>query len=248
MNGKKSNVVWIDVGTHIGQEVMAAVGPIWPILVTFTRRFLSAHILRRGVPYSLTSLCFILKRRARLARLANFQTIVVEANIGLFDHPVYKFADQAFCLALGKAEETGLAKLYFVNGEKEGQGSSIFKTKKQTASNSYILAPLMDPEIFFHGLKRVLDQQYAGSDYHLVLRLNCEGTESEVIRECYHAFADRILLVMGSLKDVAEIKGDSDLVSLNHFLASNKMRFVPFTSMWETWSSALDAITLKLRR
>ena len=247
MNRRKSNVVWIDVGTHVGQELMAALGPVWPILVIFLRRNLSAYILRRGAPYSLTSLWKILKRKKQVARLANFQTVVIEPNIRLLNKQVYKLADQAFGIALGRASGTGLTKLYVVRGEKDGQGSSIFKTKKRTDPNCYILAPLMDPATFFSGLKQVFDQQYAGSNYRLILRLNCEGAESEVIRECHNVFGDGVLLVMGSLKDVAEIKGESELVSLNSFLAANKVKFVPFSSLWKTWSSALDAIALSLR-
>jgi hypothetical protein len=247
MNERKKNVVWIDVGTHFGQEIMVALGPNGAILVTFMRRFLSAHVLRRGTPYSLRSLRKILNRRATIARKANFKTIVVEANIGLLDKPVYKFADQTFGLALGRAEKTELTKLYHVNGDKRGQGSSIFNTKKGTTPYCYRLAPLMDASLFFYGLKRDLDQQFSGSDYDVILRVNCEGTEDEVIRDCHGVFGERLLLIMGSLKDIAELKGEHDLASLNSFLASNHIKFVPFSSLWETWSSALEAITLSLR-
>lgn len=240
------NVIWVDVGTHLGQELMVALGPSWPIVVSFLRRFLSAYLFRRGTPYSLKSMRQILLKRGELTRSANFKTIAVEANIGLLSKPVYNFADQAFALALGKTGKTELTKLYFINGRKGGQGSSIFNIKKGTNINCYTLTPILDPAVFFYSLKQALDHEYSGSNYEIILRLNCEGAEGEVIRDCHEIFGERLLLAMGSLKDVREIKGEREFASLNSFLTSKKIKFVPFSCLWETWSPALEAIASSL--
>ena len=244
----KKIILWIDIGTHRGQEIMAALGPQWLILARFVRRFLSAHIFRRGVPYSWKSLSSIRKKRLEIARRAQFKTIVVEPNIELFSQPIYKFADHAFGLALGRSAQAELTKLYFIEGARKGQGSSIFESKKNTSPDDYSLSPLLDPAHFFSSLKSLLPGDFGGSEYDVILRINCEGSESEIIRDCHAVYGQQLKLVMGSLKDVGEIKGAHELASLKSFLDLNQIRFVPFSSLWESWPDALDAIVTSLRK
>lgn len=242
MMSKKKNIVWVDVGTHFGQELLATVGPSRLIFSAYLRRFLSAYILRRGHAYSMKSLYEIISKRSQLNASADIMTIAVEANLHLFHKFVYKYCNMAFCLALGRSREPKLTKLFLTSGKKYGQGSTIFESKQGTSSDEYVATFLMDPAVFFNNLKIILDERFTDDNYKVILRLNCEGAEDEVIRDCRRVFGQDLLLVAGSLKDVREIKGEHQYVALNKYLCENNVKFVQFSSRWDTWNSALDVI------
>lgn len=242
MTKNQKNIVWIDVGTHFGQELLATVGPSRLIFFAYLRRFLSAYILRRGHAYSMKSLYGIISKRTQLNASANIITIAVEANLHLFHKFVYKYCNMAFCLALGRSSEPKLTKLFLTSGKKYGQGSTIFEVKQGTSSDKFVTTFLIDPTVFFNNLKVILDERFSEVEYKVILRLNCEGAEDEVIRDCRSVFGQDLLLVAGSLKDVLEIKGDHQYFALNKYLCENNIKFVQFSSRWDTWNSALDVI------
>lgn len=243
MSREKKNIVWIDVGTHIGQEILAALGPRSHIHRIFLRRFVGANFLRRGRAYKFDSLRKINVLREKIRDAGEFTTIAVEANPRLFNERVYQFVDIAFCVALGSTKNFKITKLFFFDSNVRGQGGSIFS--KRTRGNSqaeYVVVTMLDASRFFESLRDYLDGKFGETQYEVILRLNCEGSEGEVIRSCHAVFGDRILIILGSLKDVLELRGDVAASELDQFLVANDLSFVSFSSLWSTWEPAMTAL------
>jgi hypothetical protein len=74
----------------------------------------------------------------------------------------------------------------------------------------------------------------------VVLRLNNEGAEVDVIHAFHTVFGDRLKAVMGSLSDVAKVKGEAALGELHRFLQDRGIPFLPFHSDFQTWPAAVE--------
>ena len=99
---------------------------------------------------------------------------------------------------------------------------------------------IINPEFFAKEVKRNLDINF--DDYEIFLRLNCEGSEDEIIYSFKKVFQKKLKYVLGSLSDVKDIIGIEDYRKLLSFLKKNKIKFEKFNSSIETWNKAFKCL------
>ena len=85
-------------------------------------------------------------------------------------------------------------------------------------------------------------------DYVVMLRLNCEGVEDNVIYSAHTSFGNKLELICGSLKDVAEVKGFDAYQELDRFIADQGIAFAQFNSPIYTWLEGQKSIQKLLRK
>ena len=237
MSNKK--IIWIDVGTHKAQEYMSIFGPNYWFYYKISRRVVSAVLLRRGIFMGLKKLNILFKTRKKLRKLRSYMRVVfIEANAQLFRFPEYREADDIFCLALSDEEESNLSltKLYCADNDRESQGNSIYDTKHNISLNKFILCPKVSSDQFAREYKLFLEKKY--DNYQIVLRLNCEGAEDAVIYAFSKYFPNNFNLILGSLKDVLEVKGKNAHESLMNHIGDNNLNFIDFKSHPDSWLDA----------
>lgn len=238
-------LIWVDVGTHFGQEYRSVFGSNYEFYYLILRRILGGNILSRGEPVKFQALRRLIRDRRRIRRqFTSFYTVFVEANSKIvYSKGVYRKADFVFNLAL--TDEThasvSIAKLYLGNDSELSQGSSVYLAKHNVKRDSYLPAFAVSTGSFFAGLERYLSEKY--SNYDVLLRLNCEGVEDDVIYSAHESFGNKLRLVCGSLKDVEGIKGPSALEELQKFMYERTIRFVDFNSGLASWYGAHAAIS-----
>ena len=76
------------------------------------------------------------------------------------------------------------------------------------------------------------------NSYEVVIRINCEGSEDSGIYAFHKVFKEQFNVIFGSLKDVGELKGESEMEALWDFIAKNGLKFVPFSPLYSTWKDA----------
>ena len=86
------------------------------------------------------------------------------------------------------------------------------------------------------------DNRFDGSPYKVILRINCEGSESDVIRSCREVFREDFNTVLGSLDDVKKFHGESSHQSLIEYLDKNKITFIPFNTLYTNHLNALKFV------
>ena len=93
---------------------------------------------------------------------------------------------------------------------------SIFPDKNNVRKENYIPTVGVPSRMFFDLFKSYLDRIM--DEYAVILRLNCEGVEDDVIYAAHEYFQEKLLLIMGSIEDVQECKGNSAYVNLEKYL------------------------------
>lgn len=235
-----AKLVWIDVGTHRGQEYRAIFDDGY-YRVRMARRRVSA-LLGRGTLPSKSARRAMKRSRARLkARRGDLHVAMIEANPRLLGDAVYAEADDRFAVAMGRpgAGAAGIARLFHANADAASQGNSIYAAKHNVAQGDFTRTLLVDPRAFSAGYRAEMDDAYG--DYRVMLRLNCEGSEKMVIEAFRAAFGERLALVMGSLLDVQKVHGDATFDAMMADLGANE-GFVPFSERMEDWPRAFAAI------
>ena len=127
MNNKK--IVWIDIGTHFGQEYNSIFGTNFSFYSKIIKRFING-ILKRQKSINLSSLQDIIHKRSQVRKKSKyFYSIFIEANPKIiFKKNFYLKADMMFNIALTgeKNKPTSITKLYLGNDGELSQSSSIF--------------------------------------------------------------------------------------------------------------------------
>jgi len=237
-------VLVVDIGTHRAQEFEA-------LFVVGKLDFLQ-KVLRHRVG------CLARKEKFRLDRhkvskyLSQQETlkdqrdsffyVFVEPNQNLFQLPIYSKSDASFNVALSNdSSGASIVPLYLADEDLLGQGSSLYENKPNVDIGKSLPALNVDVEHFAWQLKNYFE---AGKkfDYSVVLRINNEGAESDAIRAFERVFQSKLQLVLGSLKDVGVIKGESELKDLEQFMKLKNIAFVPFHSRVTTWEPATTAL------
>ena len=231
-------IVYVDVGTHFAQEYLSIFGNTKYFALKIARRFLAAHLLGRGQSLSFSELKYLIRERHTLRKMKkSFLSFFVEANVNVIRYSeAYKKVDGVFNCALTNDEQVSLIPLYLGNGNKLDEGSSIFLNKGNVNEEEAVLAMGVPAKMFFASLKIHIDRQY--DNYIIILRLNCEGVEDDVIYSAHQVFSRKLVLIMGSLKDVMECKGSKAYQALEHYMSSNELEFVPFSSSPVSWVGA----------
>ncbi|MDA9010016.1 hypothetical protein N9J58_00050 [bacterium] len=236
------HVIWIDIGTHQAQEFRALFASNYWFFLKLFKRIFRNFLTRVGVlnfRYEKVNVRSILKIRNSIRKQRNvFKFVFVEPNPHIITaNSIYQNADIVAQVAVDVAENNfSFAKLYFGNGEKQSQGSSLFLNKHNIVADKYQVILSVDADKFFSELKRHLDKEIGS--YVIVLRLNCEGAEDSVVYSAAGQFGQKLKLVLGSLKDVGQIKGLQKQLELEAFLKKNELTFEEFSSDVFTWLPA----------
>lgn len=165
--------------------------------------------------------------------------VMVEPNARLFALSEYRRADIAFNIALSADPAiASVLPLYLADSNLTGQGSSLFEAKPNVSLDEFDLVLNIDALQFTRMLHAATAAHMGAGDGPVVLRLNNEGAEVEVIRAFHQVFGPRLKAVMGSLSDVAKVKGDAALSELNSFLVDQGIPFLPLHSDFATWPAA----------
>jgi len=239
--GKK--LVYVDIGTHNGQEYKAIFCySVWEFLFRFIKIFVASCIFRKK---KLNFVGFseakdIIKHTELIRRhRKNITTILVEPNTRLYSDKVYRSADKVFCVALGEMDG-GLhfSNLFFPNSDKVSQGASIFSSKKDIDFEESDNVVICGCVTFAEMLKDSLDILWGKNGYEVVIRINCEGSEDTGIYAFHKVFKNQFNVILGSLKDVGELKGSSAMEELWTYIDTNDLKFVPFSPHYTTWKDA----------
>ena len=237
-------IIWIDVGTHFGQEYSSIFSSNISFFRHVIRRFLGGKVLKRGRFVSFKGLKNIIHARSKIRkRSKEFYTVFIEANPKIaYKKNIYSDADMVFNLALTDNSRTpvSITKLYLGNGDELSQGSSIFLEKHNVQKDSYVATLGVSISDFFSELEIYLNEKFG--DYDVLLRLNCEGVEDDVIYSVYNIFGSKTKMICGSLKDVERVKGLDAYQKLEKFINENKLPFVFFCPLIYSWPEAHTAI------
>lgn len=237
-------LIFVDVGTHEGQEYNAIFGHG---TVTYFRRWLRhcRHERRAGRNWpAFSGFKDFLGMVGRLqANRHSVAYVMVEPNARLFALPVYRNADLGCNIALADEPDVlSVRPLYLAQSNPMGQGSSLFTEKPNVEASQFDLVLSVDALHFAKQLKAAVAKMYDADDAPVILRLNNEGAEVDVIEAFYSVFGGRLQLVMGSLNDVIKVKGQSAYDDLMQSLDRRGIRFLPFHQNYATWPAAAEAI------
>ena len=169
---------------------------------------------------------------------------MVEPNFFLFCNPIYKQASLVVPFAIDDRNNTSknLIKLYIANGDSLSEGNSIYASKGNVDNNNFL-------SVFSLTSKKLIDiikAQYLKPSSKLILRINCEGSEDSIIYNFKNNFSSQLVCVLGSLKDVMDIKGVESYEKLINFMDENKIDFLPFSSDINFWLEAHKFIISKI--
>jgi hypothetical protein len=242
MSNKK--IIWIDIGTHFGQEYNSIFGSNLSFYWQIIKRFMGKAIFKRGKFVSKTGLQNILHARNKIRKnFKKFHTIFIEANSKIVAKKnVYLSADEVFNLALigNSNKPLSISKLYLGTGDELSQGSSVFAENNAVDKNTFVTTIGVSCDTFFHQLKLHIEELY--DDYMILLRLNCEGMEDEVIYSVHNIFGPKTAMIFGSLKDVKRVRGLNASQELKKFMNDKKLPFVFFCPLIYSWPKAHMAI------
>lgn len=232
-------IIWIDIGTHEGQEYKSMFSSNLWFIFRFFRTFVSSSLFRRNkfIGFKQSLLIFNNRKRIKKAR-SNFRVVFIEANSYHFHLEVYRHSDDNFCFAMSDNSNGDLSidRLYHANSNPKSQGNSIYINKGNVSESSFTLCPVVSADSFAKSYKIFLDKTY--EDYEIVLRINCEGSEDNVIYAFTKHFGDKFRNIFGSLKDVENIKGETPYLNLIDHLILNKVKYIEFSPLFQTWHIA----------
>jgi len=243
-------IIWIDIGTHFAQEHDSIFSSNYSFYSYVIRRLVSFKFFNRGKFVNFEELKQIISCRNEIRKkLKDFYSIFIEANpLIAIKKKFYPNADLFFNIALTdhSLKSTSIVKLYLGDGNADSQGSSIFLEKHNVNKENFVATLGVSTTDFFNGLEVYLSEQF--SDYVVMLRLNCEGVEDDAIYSAYNSFGNRLQLISGSLKDVAEVKGFGAYEKLDKFITDKGITFAQFNSPIYTWLEGQKSIQNLLRK
>ena len=203
----KKKLVYLDVGTHFGQEFTALVGDALPILwFKFLKIRIASFILRRKeIHFIKFNEAVEISRALKVIRLnkGDLYSILVEPNYRVFGSKAYRIANKVLCIALGdEGRPIGFDKLYFPDSFKMSQGASLYKSKNNIDFSDADTVIVVSSSEFAHQLKMDLDLRFGHDQYELMVRINCEGAEDSVIYALKAEFKDKFNYVFGRCRRV----------------------------------------------
>jgi hypothetical protein len=237
-----TKLLFVDVGTHEAQEYMGLFGHG---RLTYLRHWLRhRRRSRRQGKVAMDKAGFdrFLAMADRLKALRKRVIyVMVEPNARLFAMDRYRQADIALNVALSAdAAKASLMPLFLAESNPTGQGSSLFTEKPNVRPDEFDIVLNLDALHFAESLRATIAAQYGADDGPVILRLNNEGAEVEVIRAFHQVFGPRLKAVMGSLSDVAKVKGQDALSELYSWMEDQGIPFLPLHSDFTTWPAAAE--------
>ena len=224
-----TKIIYIDVGTHFGQEYESLFGSNSSFLKKVVRRIVGYYIYRQGKKLTFTEFCSIIKLRNEAKKIKNnFSFYFVEANPKIIMRKsVYSLADCVFNCALTNNNNINVTKLYVAKGNLLSHSNSIFQKKFKAFGwkiNKFIPTIGIPAKEFFYELKKYIDN--FNKNYLVILRINCEGVEDDIIYEAHSQFKSKLSLISGSLKDVKICKSELHYQSMIKYMATNNLPFL----------------------
>jgi hypothetical protein len=243
-----TKIIYIDIGTHFGQEFNSLFGGQWSFYLKVAKRLAGYYLSNRGEKISLIDIVDLNRLRGQIKKVEeDFLFYFVEANSKIISHcNVYNKAHGVFNCALTGESSLNITKLFLANGDTLSQGSSIFANKSNVSTKDVVPTLGVPSKLFFDEFKKYIDT--ITDDYVVILRLNCEGVEDDVIYAAHEIFKENLVLTMGSLKDVKECKGEAAYEKLENFLRDNSIPFVFFSHSVNSWKKAYSSIKLLLNK
>jgi len=239
-------ILIIDVGSHLAQEFQA-------LFLNSRKNYFYNWVkhlnrVRRagGKPCSFETFKNLLtnSKWLRINR-QSVHYVLVEPNIRLCSAPAYRHADQIANIALAEEQDSfSVRKLYFAGNDAQGQGSSVFTEKPNVDVSSFDWIVSVDPKKFFDQLNKNIVEL---DNLSIILRLNNEGAEVETIKAAHEIFGKNLVGIMGSLSDVEKVKGKSALSELHSFIENINVPFLPFSTDFATWPSAIRFVREKIQ-
>ena len=244
---KKGDLLIIDIGTHSGIEIKSFSNTrflINKILKDFIKRFFSFENkkLLKFLKYYLE----LINSHFKLKRLINkISLITIEPNFLHFSNSVYKNSTLLIPCAIDERSKNYLdtSKLYIANRNRLSEGNSIFINKKNINKNNYLLVSSIGTE----ALINIIKKRFMKRGLKIILRINCEGAEDQIIIRLKKQFPENLVGVLGSLKDVIDIKGLKKYSRLIRFMKKNNLKFIEFSSNIFSWREAHSFILSHLK-
>ncbi len=246
-NQKK--IIWIDIGTHYGQEYQSIFSTDLYFYWKIFRRLVGSKLFKRGNFLKLTDITKLNSYRSFLKKNKSFfHFTFIEANYKIFNSSIYNHAQDVFCFAIGSNKKNPLkiGRLYYADNDETSQGNSIYKNKGNINTDNFKSCILIDANKFSDYYKTYLDKNY--KSYEIILRINCEGSENDVIYAMHKTFKNKMKFIFGSLKDVRGVKGEKEYINLKNYMKKNKLRFIDFSPSVHTWLNAFSALDFNLKK
>ena len=244
---KINKVLFVDVGSHQCQEIKALKQSSIYLSILFIKRYLLNLFIKGSIAPSFVEFINFIKIRKKLMKKTDFCFIAIEPNWRHFTCRIYRKLNYIFCFGLQKMDsDFKLKNLSFKSPNKNDQGASLFKTASHSDLSDVI--PVFDTDYFCTNVIQVILNKYNDNDSpKILLRLNCEGTEDDVIYSFKKMFPNKLVGILGSLDDVRKKKGANKADDLAEYLHSNAIDFCRFSSNMDTWPGALKFLENKLK-
>ena len=243
----KKKVLFIDVGSHECQEIKALTQSSIYLAIIYLKRYLLNWFVKGLLVPSTSEFINFLKIRNELIKKVDFSFVAIEPNWRHFNNKIYKKLNNVFSFGLQKMDNNFKIKyLSFKSQKKNDQGASLFKTPDHINLSEAI--PVLDTDYFCRNvLQVILDKYDHNQSPKMFLRLNCEGTEDDVIYSVNKFFSKQLAGILGSLDDVEKKKGAIKANDLENYLHLNTINFCKFSSNMSTWPNAIRFLKNKLK-
>ena len=244
---KKIKVIFVDVGSHECQEIKALTQSSAYLSILFLKRYFLNWFVKGLIAPPILEFVDFLKIRKKLMKETDFCFVAVEPNWRNLNCKIYSKLNYVFCFGLQKIDsDFEIKDLSFKSSNKNDQGASLFKTPEH--SNLSEAIPVIDTDYFCKNILQVILDTYKNGELpKILLRLNCEGTEDDVIYSFQKIFPEILVGVLGSLDDVMKKKGTNKAEDLEQYLLLNSIDFCRFSSNMSTWPNALKYLKNKLK-
>ena len=226
--------ILIDIGTHSSGEIKSFTNSKF-FFFKLIKRIIKNIYKKKST--NINSFKSLIINHFKLKNISKKITLIlIEPNYLHFEEKPYKFSSMVLPAAIKSTIDNNsrTIKLFFANNDPKSAGNSIFSSKGNVNTNNFRNVLSLNP----YELLEILENTYFHEKSKVILRLNCEGMEDEIIYEFKKYLANRLKVIMGSLKDVKSIKGDKKYSQLMKFIDDEEIIFIPFYPDIDTWSKA----------
>ena len=236
---RNGNFIIIDVGTHSGTEIESFSNSkffFWKLFKFFIKSIMKGEFLNSSYIKALIANHFKLKSLIKKITL-----ILIEPNHLHFQERPYRICSLILPVAITSNKENNnkISRLYITNDDPKSQGNTIFSSRNNIKINKYTnVLNISNLE-----LNQILEKNYLNKNSKVILRINCEGMEDEIIYSLYSLLQEKLVGILGSLKDIKWSKGEDEYVKLINFIDEKKLKLLPFDYDIKTWLKAHSFIS-----
>ena len=176
----QNKIIWIDIGTHYGQEYQSIFSSNFYFYWKIFRRLIGSKFFKKGDFLKLTDITKLNSYRKYLKNNKSFfHFTFIEANYKILNSSIYNHAHDVFCFAIGndKKNHLKIGKLYYADNDETSQGNSIYKNKGNISIDNFKSCILIDAnkfsnyyeqDIYFHDFMNML-LKLDFDFYHLII-------------------------------------------------------------------------------